>query len=249
MTFALLAFATACGVKEKLEGFTNPLVAEALVLGIEEPSNPKLDPGAAGLNPGVGATVFLADAKNADEIEESPVTGAEVAYTDGSGSFTMEEDDFGEYRVSSVDEQAFEYMADGEATVTATIDGEDHSVSVIKPGPVDLAVPLQHPAGEALVLDASGEDIDNLMVVVFRADTGDVVFSNRPTTVGEFYDLGHSTGAVTVTVEGEALEAETLYGVGAAGLTNGEESEFEGVNTLLSAIMAGEMRFYPVTTL
>ena len=197
----------------------------------------------------MGATVFLADAKDADDLENAPVTGAAVAYSDSSGSFAMEEDDGGEYRVSSVDEPDFDYVPDGDADVTATIDGEDHTVTVHKPGPVDLAVPLQHPAGQPLVLDASGEDIDNLLVVVFRADTGDVVFSNRPTTVREYYDLGHSTGQMTVTIEGAALSAETLYGVGAAGLTNGEESEFDGVNTLLSAIMAGEMRFYPVTTI
>jgi hypothetical protein len=246
MTFPFLLLAVAC---DKIEGLTNPLVAEALVLGIEEPSTPELDPGAAGLEPGVGATVFLADAKQVDDLEEAPITGADVVYSDSAGTFSMEEDDFGEYRVSSVDEQDFEYVADGDAEVRATVDGEDHAMTVRKPGPIDLAVPLQHPAGQPLVLDGSGADIDNLLVVVFRADTGEVVFSNRPTSVRDYYDLGHSSGEVTVEVDGEALSGETLYGVGAAGLTNGDESEFEGVNTLLSAIMAGEMRFYPLTTI
>ena len=249
MTFPFVLFATACGIKEKLEGLTNPLVAEALVLGIEEPSTDELDPSAAGLEPGVGATVFLADAKSIDDIEEAPVGGADVAYSDSSGSFAMEEDDGGEYRVSSVDEQDFDYVPGGDAEIRATIDGEDHAVTVQKPGAIELDVPLQHTAGQPLVLDASDEDIDNLLVVVFRADTGEVVFSNRPDSVRDYYDLGHSSGNVTVTVDGDALAASTLYGVGAAGLTNGEESEFESVNTVLSAIMAGEMRFYPVTTL
>ena len=249
MTFPFVLLATACGIQDKLEGLINPLVAEALVLGIEEPSTDELDPGAAGLKPGVGATVFLADAKDVADIENAPVGGADVAYSDSSGSFAMEEDDLGEYRVSSVDQQGFEYVADGDAEIAATIDGEAHTVTVQKPGPVVLDVPLQHTAGQPLVLDASGEDIDNLLVVVFRADRGEVVFSNRPDSVRDYYDLGHSSGEVTVTVDGDALSAQTLYGVGAAGLTNGEESEFENVNTVLSAIMAGEMRFYPVTTM
>jgi hypothetical protein len=249
MTFPFVLLAAGCGIADKIEGLTNPLVAEALVLGIEEPSTKELDPGAAGLEPGVGATVFLADAKNVDDIEEAPVAGADVAYTDTSGSFAMEEDDGGEYRVTSVDEQDFEYVPDGQADIRATIDGKEHAVIVQKPGAVELDVPLQHTAGEPLTLDASGEDIDNLLVVVFRADTGEVVFSNRPQSVRDYYDLGHSTGEVTVTIDGDALSAQTLYGVGAAGLVNGEESEFESVNTVLSAIMAGEMRFYPVTTL
>ena len=249
MTFPFLLLATACGVADKLQGLVNPLVAEALVLGIEEPSTDELDPSAAGLEPGVGATVFLADAKSVDDIENAPVAGASVTYSDSSGSFAMEEDDGGEYRVSSVDEPDFDYVADGDAEVSATIDGEQHAVIVHKPGAIELDVPLQHTAGQPLVLDAAAEDIDNLLVVVFRADTGEVVFSNRPDSVRDYYNLGHGQGEVTVTVDGEALSASTLYGVGAAGLTNGEESEFESVNTVLSAIMAGEMRFYPVTTI
>ena len=249
MTFPFVLLAAGCGIADKIEGLTNPLVAEALVLGIEEPSTDELDPSAAGLEPGVGATVFLADAKSVTDIESAPVGGADVAYSDSSGSFAMEEDDLGEYRVSSVDEQDFDYVADGDAAISATIDGAAHTVSVHKPGPVELDVPLEHTAGQPLVLDASGEDIDNLLVVVFRADTGKVVFSNRPDSVREYYDLGHSQGEVTVTIDGDAFEAGTLYGVGAAGLTNGEESGFESVNTVLSAIMAGEMRFYPVSTI
>ena len=249
MTFPFVLLATACGIKDKIEGLTNPLVAEALVLGIEEPSTDEIDPSAAGLEPGVGATVFLADAKSVTDLENAPVGGADVAYSDSSGSFPMEEDSSGEYRVDSVDEQDFDYVADGDAEVSATIDGAAHTVTVHKPGPVELDVPLQHTAGQPLVLDASGEDVDKLLVVVFRADTGEVVFSNRPNSVRDYYDLGHGSGEVTVTVDGDALSAQTLYGIGAAGLTNGDESSFESVNTVLSAFMAGEMRFYPLTTI
>lgn len=249
MTFPFLALAAGCSVADKINGLINPLVAEALILGVEEPSAPELDPGSVGFHPGAGATVFLADAKSPDELEDAPVSGAEVTYRDSAGSFTMEEDDGGEYRVDSVETQGFDYVADDDAEVTATIDGEAHTVSVHTPATVDLTVPLTHPAGQPLVLDASAADIDNLLVVVFRADTGDIVFSNQPKDIGEFYQLAHSAGQRTVEVDGAALAAESLYGVGAAGLTNGTESEFEDVNTLLSAIMAGEMRFYPVTTI
>jgi hypothetical protein len=249
MTFSLLALATGCSVVDKLEGLTNPLVAEALVLGVEEPSTPELDPSAAGLPPGAVATVFLADAKNVDDLESSPVSGAEVSYQDSSGSFAMEEDDGGEYRLDSVETPGFDYVPNDRAAITATIDGEPHTVSVRTSAPVELTVPTTHPAGQPLVLDASAADIDNLLVVVFRADTGEVVFSNQPSDVGEFYQLAHSTGTRTVEIRGDALSAETLYGVGAAGITNGTESEFDGVNTALSAIMAGELRFYPVSTL
>jgi VCBS repeat-containing protein len=248
MTFPFLALAAGCGVKDKIEGLLNPLVAEALILGVEEPSTPKLDPGAAGFEPGAGATVFLADAKDANELENAPVTGAEVTYSGGAGTFTMDEDDGGEYRVDSVEAHDFDYVAADQAEVTATIDGEEHTVSVRTPGPLDLTVPLQHPSGQSLTLDASSADIDNLLVVVFRADTGDVVFSNQPKDIGEFYDLAHSSGTRTVEVDGAALSGETLYGVGIAGLTNGTESEFVEVNTALSAIMAGDLRFHPLTT-
>ena len=66
--------------------------------------------------------------------------------------------------------------------------------------PVDLAVPQQHPPGESLVLDASAENIDNLLVVVFRADTGEVVFSNEPTEVQEIYDYTHGEGEKRVEI-------------------------------------------------
>jgi hypothetical protein len=247
MTFSLLALA-GCSVVDKLEGLTNPLVAEALVLGVQEPSTAELDPAAAGLPPGAGATVFLADAKSVDDLEDAPVGGADVVYRDSTGSYPMSEDDAGEYRVDSVETDGFDYVADDHAEITATIEGEDHTVSVRTSAPVEVAIPLTHAAGQPLTVDASAADIDNLLVVVFRADDGEVVFSNEPKDIGEFYDLAHAPGTRVVEIRGDALAAETLYGVGVAGLTNGVESEFVSVNTALSAIMAGELRFYPVST-
>ncbi|MFC1661134.1 hypothetical protein ACFL3S_06730 [Gemmatimonadota bacterium] len=63
-----------------LEGLTNPLVLQGLVLSIDAPPS-AVDLASAGLVEGASATVFLADAAEASALAQVPVREAEVRLT------------------------------------------------------------------------------------------------------------------------------------------------------------------------
>ena len=86
------------GVEDAVEGLTDPLVAQGIVLGVEEPQARELQPLVNNglVNPGVTVTVFLANAAEAADMGKAPVDGADVivqtpddaSTTDATGSYS-----------------------------------------------------------------------------------------------------------------------------------------------------------------
>src|SRR5688500_6101029 len=68
------------GVEDVVEALTDPLVAQGIVLGVEEPRARELQPLVENglVNLGVTVTVFLANAADAADMAKAPVENASV---------------------------------------------------------------------------------------------------------------------------------------------------------------------------
>lgn len=230
-------------VEDVFEGLTNPLVGLGMVLGVEPAGGADLE--GTAYEEGVFASVFLADAANVDQIEEAPVTGAEVSIQ----SVPALDTGTGLYSIIPTDGLA--YQEEVTWRVRVEIGGGVATANLELPAAVDFDPPTTHTAGSDLEVDASGQPFDSLLVVVLEAESGDVTWSNEPETAREFYDFTHrSTDELVVTIPGdEAFPNESGYLVGVAGMNHTGASDLHGMNTALSTLMAGKMVISPVTTI
>ncbi len=235
-------------LKDKVEGYTNPTVVEGLVLGVAEPdfdfdiSKTEFGKGAAGV-------VFLADAASADEIESAPISGADVSIlSETTGKVGMKDDGDGKYSITS--EDGFEYTVGDSLDLNVDLGDMATGASVVAPAAADVDINEEHTAGEAISVDLTGQAFSSVLVAVFDAGSGELTFSNQPESIKEIYDFTHGgSGSLVVDIPGSAFSAESVYAVGVAGLKNAGEDDFTDANTLLSAYMAGKMKFFPVSTI
>ncbi|MBX2800418.1 MAG: hypothetical protein KTR31_22250 [Myxococcales bacterium] len=248
MWLVLLGACDFGNLQDQLEGLTNPLVAEGMVIGVAEPADDRIDLSALDYDPGANVTVFLADAANADELDAALVSGAMVSASDGQSSADLEEAESGVY--TTVPGAGFDYVAERTATVTAVLDDTTGNVSVELPQTAGLTIMEAHTAGQAIDIDVTGLGYTGSLVVVFDTTSGDVTYSNEPTTAKEVYDLTRGNNELTVvTVPGEAFPGESVYALGFAGLVHSRSADVDGLNTLLSGVIAGQLEFHPVVTL
>jgi hypothetical protein len=237
------------GVVDDIEGLTNPLLAQAIVLGVEEPSAPELQPliDAGVLVPGTGVSLFLADAASADQIEESLVSGAAVVLDTPSVNASVDETEEGVYTVDPVTGQ-LTYVDDQSWTLFVDIgDGEPHTMRVALPPAVDLDPPQLHDAGLPLDLDLTGQGYASTLIVVTDVATGDTTYTTQPESAEEVYEITSAAELVAiVTVPASAFPRPGTYALGVAGMTKNVDDDIEGMNTLLSGGMAGKMRIFPI---
>ena len=248
---ALPLFVGCEDVGDKIDAYTNPTVVEGLVLGVEEPTFEDFDFDLADtdFNKGAAAVVFLASATDVDEIESAPIEGAAVSLlSDTSGKLSMKDQGDGKYAVTGDD--GLTYTAGESMDLSALIDGATAKATVTAPAAADADISQDHTTGSGLSVDLTGQAFDSVLVVVLDASSGDVTFSNQPDTVKEIYEFTHGgADSLAVDVPGTAFPSDSVYAVGVAGLKTAGEDDFTDANALLSAYMAGKMRFYPVSTL
>jgi len=247
----LLPLLTGCeaisGLKDKVEGLTNPLVIEAIYLGVEEPDAGTVDLSGTDFDQGVFATAFLADAASVTDLANAPVEGAEVNLrSEALGNFPMNDGGGGTYTASGDD--GLRYDNGDPVTISVELDGK-HSATVVAPPAVDANIPVNHTAGEPLGVAAGDDQLTTLFVVVMDASSGAVTFDNRPGGIEELYELTHGGGALAVEIPGSAFPRASAYAVGVAGMNLTEDDQLDELNTALSAFLAGKFRFYPVSTL
>ena len=215
-----------------------------MVLGVESPDIDGLDLEGTGFDAGTAVTVFLADAAGVSDLEEVPVTGAQVdlegsALTDTStGAYVLGAEAAPTYAPGSV----WELFTD--------IEGEVGSALVELPAATVVSVPTSHGVADALEIDLTGQGFHSALVVVIELTSGEVSYSNEPQDIREFYDFTRGSGEVeTLDIPGTAFPAMGAYAVGVAGMVHTKAADFEGMNTVLSSIMSGQMVFAPVSTL
>ena len=253
--FPLLASLTLIGgckilddVKEDIEGFTEPIVVQAVLLGVADPDG--VDLSGTEFDRGALLAVYLADASDPTELENAPVSGASVSVRSESlGNLPMTDEGGGLYRITGEDAD-FSYHAGEEFKVVADYDSESHKTVVHAPHPVDTDdIPTEHARGEQLVVDLSTApgDYDSAIAAVVELTTGEKTWSNEPSGVEELYAFTHSDEDVRkVVIPGAAFPTAGVYAVGVAGMHVGETEDYVEVNTALSSFLAGEMSFYGV---
>lgn len=239
--------------RDTLEGVLEPVVVEGIVLGIEAPQGQGVDQLLEGTDyqAGTSVTVFIADAREVSEIENAPVTGADVVLSGPGVSVPIAETGGGVYTHVPSGDLPYDAEATWELTVTrSSEEAEQVSVaSLILPTDHDHrdAIPTEHTLATGIDIDFTGLGYDAALLVVLD-ETG-IVYSNEPTDIQELYTFTHGNGDLgVVTVPGDVFDSETLYLVGVAGMTNTRAADLDEMNTALSTVMMGKMRFYTVST-
>ncbi len=240
-------FNTVKEVKDDIKGVTDPTVAQALILSVQEPQDPNLQLAlqAARFESGTGVNAFLSN--SITEPESSPLKGADVTLH-GSQSVPMTDDGGGAYSIAPG--TGLTYGAGEVWEMEVGVDKEDGTIEVELPEPADLDVPLDHPTQADLVLDFAGQGFQSVLVVVIDG-TGQVTYTNEPQNMSEALDFaGKGDDLELFVVPGTEAFAQDamLHAVGIAGLRTNLPDGVENMNTLLSGLQAGEMVWHPVST-
>lgn len=223
-------------------GLTNPLVAQGLVIGVEAPSSDQVDLSGTGFEEGTTATVFLADARSVDDLEQAPVGGANVTL----GGVAFSEVTAGSYALDPT--AGFTYNAGGTGRLVMDLDGDTASATVPMPAPIDVNVPSDHSANTALTLNMAGKPYHAALVVVIDAQTGAVEWTNKPDTIRGVYDMTRGDAVADVEIPA-ATFGQSVYAVGVAGLKHTTSDQLDGMNTAISSVLAGKMQFHIVNTI
>lgn len=233
-------------IKDTYEGLTNPLIAEGMILGVEAPESDEIDLESTGYSEGTGLTLFLADAESVTDIENAPVEGADVVLT---GNTTVEATEIGGGGYAVTPSEDLVYEAGETWSVKATVGREEGTAHVRLPPAPNATIAEQHTQGEPVTLNLSGQGFTGALVVVVDVQTGDVTYSTQPEGIRDFYNLTRGDDEVgDITVPGTAFPGESVYALGVTGLTHTTSEDFDGMNTALSGVLAGKMRFFPVIT-
>lgn len=240
------------GEAEDIAGdYLNPLVGEGLLLGVAEPESDEIDLSDTEYGKGAVFSLFLADATSVDDLENAVLTGATVKFKSDTNNILQASDDgAGLYTLTA--DAGLEYAPGEDFTVTADVGGGTGSVSMAAAQPVSLDLSYTHETGESLVVDLSSFSYDSVLVVVLDTFSGEVTFSNRPADIMGIYDFTHGDEPIKrVEIPGSAFNAPegSVYAVGVAGMKVAGSDAYEGMNTLLSSMMAGQMVFSAVSTL
>ncbi len=232
----------ACGRLEAagnaVDDVTSPVVAQGVLLGLEVPDGVDLSD-AEGFSSTALCRLFLAYVADPGELAEAPVAGADAVFrSDGSGSLDFRDLGEGAYELDAGDGLA--YSPESTATVTIDVDGDEGRMRVAMPDTADVDMPGSVQRQSDFRIDVGGGPWANVAVAVYDLDRSRLTWDNVPTGVDEVYAFTHAEGPIDrVTVPAEAVARQGTYVVGVAGMAIADVDDFEGVNTSLSAFIAG----------
>jgi hypothetical protein len=245
-------------LQETVEGFTERFVVEGIYLGVETPEG--IDLSETEFN-GARLTAFLADASQINEIEDAPIenTALLLMSPGNGGSIPMLDIGGGKYELST--EDGLQYISGEEVTLSSGYNGQDRNISVEVPVAPTLSINSEHAAGTPLSVDLIGQGYNVVLAVVIEAESGEVTWSNQPADIAGLYEMTHPNGIliggdedfsenneIIVEIPAEAFADEGYYIIGVAGMVVSNSSSFENVNTALSTVIAGKLRFTDVCT-
>jgi hypothetical protein len=236
-------------LKDKIDGYTESLAAEGILLGVAEPMSEDIDLSGTAFDLDAKLTVFLADAASVGDLGGAPIEGATVSVKNSTfGDLRLMEKGSGLYEGTS--EGGLAYYPTQEYAITVDLGGLTHKMPGLAPYPANVEIPLEHEQNSPLDIDLSSFDYDAVLVSVVNLRTSAISFSNQPESIEEIYDLTHSDEEVlSFVVPGSAFSSESVFAVGIAGMFNAEVEDFVEMNTILSSFLLGQMKFYPVSTL
>ncbi len=243
-----LSLLGSCALKEGIEGLTNRLVVEATMIGIAEPNSTDIDLSGTDYAKACLLTVFVADATTSSELSEAAIDDAHVAVlAPGVGRIILHNRGGGLYTATGLD--GLEYFETEEYTVQVNVDGEESAVVSSAPFAPEVRVAADHDQGASLNVDLSDQQFDAVLVAVVDVLAAEVTYSNEPETIAEIYRFTHEEENVKRhEIPGRAFGAQSIYGVGIAGMRYAGDSDYENMNTILSSFLIGQMRFLPLYT-
>ena len=233
-----------CGIvsegRDILAGLTNPLVVQTLVLGVELPDGTDDITFPEEFSAGSSGTAFLADAGNVADLENAPISGAEVLMQGEE----LDESGPGAYTLAP---GTLPYAAGQDWSLRISTGGNREASARIALAPAaDFDLPLVHSAGSGLNIDLTGQGFDGAFVVVNDAE-GNITFDNRPEGIREFYDFTRGEPAGLIEIPGDAFPDAGPYAIGVAGIqTTTGRANMERMNTALSTMMSGNLVFEPI---
>ncbi len=251
MTLLLLGCEELDQIKETVDGVTNPLVAQGLILGVAEPEYEEIDLSDSDWANGALVKIFLADASSVDDMANAPVEGATVRLKVGDAAGVELLSEGGGAYAGNSEEQGISYVVGSDATVNIQLDGDASSISRKLPDSPQIAdqVDYGHSAGTAINLDLSAQDFDSVLAVVLDTESGEVTWSNEPADIEAVYEFTHGDGQKRLEIPAKAFAAESIYAIGVAGMKTASTDDFDNVNTALSSFMVGQLRFVPTCTI
>ncbi len=234
-------------VADAVNGLTNPLVAQGIVLSVQDPGDPTVQTAlsAAGTEIGTSATIFLADAASAADLANAPVLGATVVL---DGTSAIDNGD-GSYLIAPSVGLTYAVGESWTTTIIPTPDAGESLATVTLPEAAVIEWPETIVTGEAWSFSLEDQGFDGVVLVVLDID-GAPTYSNEPKSVGDLYNATASGEPLTVVeIPASAFPADGVYIIGVAGLVGTTAADLFEVNTALSNVSAGQMLFRAVTAL
>jgi hypothetical protein len=244
MLSVLLASLTACrlvdAVQDRVDQLSEDTVAQAMYIGVAPPTSDEIDLSMTEWQPGATATAFVFELSTMEDVPNLSLTL--VSETNGSVGMAPAED-------GSYNAEGLTYAAGDRIKVRVTApDGEARAISVDAPESPILAVPSEHTPNTAFGVTLQ-QQVDAVLAVVFDSATGAVTYDNTPQDLQGLYDFTLETAPGAIEFPAAAFPTESVYAIGIAPLKRSTDEEVEGLNPIGSTFFAGELRFYPVSTL
>lgn len=237
----LVLVLSGCERLEGIEESASPLVAQGLFLGVDIPAGVDVS-GSEELSQAALCEVFLAQVEDPSQLAEAPMEGAEMTMVSpSSGALTFQEEGEGKYTVDSTSGLIYE-PGDAVTVTFVTPDGEEGRMQVAAPQAPEIELPTLIQTFDAVQVDLSDYTYQNVVAAAYDVERETISWDNLPSGVEEIYAYTHTEEPVRVLeIPGDAFRRKGMYVVGVAGMEVAEAESFEGVNTTLSAFMAGQL--------
>jgi hypothetical protein len=233
--------------KDAVEGAVDPIVAVGVVTSLAPPTSDLIDLEGTDFEPGVIATLFLADARSVSDLGNAPVAGATIEVT-GCGNTVTAAGDAGAYLVGPTDGLG---ACDGPFDL-ARVDAEPNrntAATITLPAAGSVTVPEQWDAGAAMSVDLSSSGYESVIAVVIDVATGAITWTNEPEDIVGYYQLltGNNPPA-SLEIPGSAFPDDGVYALVITGIERLKNSNLTNANTVLSVLAGGRATAYPVVT-
>ena len=244
MLVALIASLAGCrlvdAVQNRVDQLSEDTVAQAMYIGVAPPSSDEIDLSMTEWKAGATATAFVFELSTMEDVQGLSLML--VSETNGSVPMTAADD-------GSFNAEELTYAAGHRVKVRVNApDGEARSIAVDAPESPVLSVPQEHTPNTAFGVTLQ-QQVDAVLAVVFDSATGAVTYDNTPQDLQGLYDFTLEEAPGAIEFPASAFPSESVYAVGVAPLKRSTDEEVEGLNPIGSTFFAGELRFYPVSTL
>lgn len=235
-----LVLLAGCDRLDAVEDLTAPVVAQGLYLGIDVPDGVDLAE-ADEFEYAALCTVFLAYVADPSELADSPVEGAHISFTSpANGTLQFRDEGEGKYTLDSTD--GLQYVVGDRPVIRFTEEDDDGRLEVIAPEAPEIDLPSSSKRENPVRVDLSDYTFQNAVAAAYDVDRGKLTWDNLPESVDEIYEFTHSDGPIeSLEIPSEAFLRQSTYVVGVAGMEVADPGTFEGVNTSLSALLAGRL--------